>query len=302
MGRAAGACYISRMFPWIDYGGRFSPLRAVVFAALFLPALYVFVAYPMGWLGARPTTEAIHEIGLWTIRYIFLALMVRPARRLLNWPRLIEVRRMIGVAAFCYILLHFTLYMSDEMFDLPKIASEIVLRIYLTIGFTALLGLAALAVTSTDGMVRRLGRRWQKLHNLVYGIGVLAIIHFFMQSKADVWEPLWMAGLFVWLMGWRMLDRWAPRGRGVPLWQVALLGIAATIVTGLGEAVYYALFAGAPLGRLIAANWMTDIGVRPSWVVLSVTGLITAAAALGRVRKPAGPSPARNRASAARGA
>jgi sulfoxide reductase heme-binding subunit YedZ len=292
------------MYPWLDYGGRVSPLRLAVFVSLFLPALYVMAAFPLGWLGSRPVTEAIHQIGLWTIRFIFLALLITPARRLLNWPRLIDVRRMIGVAAFCYIVIHFTLYVADEAFDLREVASEIILRIYLTIGFVALLGLAVLAATSTDGMQRRMGaRRWQRLHRIVYGIGVLALIHFFMQSKANVWEPLWMAGLFLWLMGWRLLDWLAPRGRGVPLWQVALLGVAATVLTGLGEGAYYAIVINAPLMRVLPTNFSLDIGVRPSWVVLGVSCVMLAAAALGKWRPVSGrPSPARTRASAARGA
>ncbi|HEU0155704.1 MAG TPA: ferric reductase-like transmembrane domain-containing protein, partial [Stellaceae bacterium] len=150
------------MYPWHDYGGRVSPLKLVVFIALFLPAAWVLVAYAGGLLGARPLNEAIHQIGLWTIRLIFLALAVTPLRQILQWQRLILVRRMVGVAAFAYVLLHFSLYVTSQAFDLGKVASEIALRIYLTIGFTALLGLAALAATSTDGMVRRLGaRRWQ---------------------------------------------------------------------------------------------------------------------------------------------
>lgn len=294
--------YDAGMFPWVDYGGRFSPLRAVVFAALFAPALYVAVAYNMDWLGARPWTEAIHQIGLWTIRYIFLALAISPARRILNWRRLIEVRRMVGVAAFWYVLVHFSLYVIDEAFDLPKVASEIVLRIYLTIGFTALIGLGVLAATSTDGMVRRLGRRWQKLHRLVYVIAILAILHFFLQSKSDVWEPIWMAGLYLWLMGWRLLDRAAPRGRSAPLWQIAALDIAASVLTAFGEAVYYWIGVGAPFVRVLEANFSTDIGVRPSWIVLGVSSAVTLAAAVRRLSGPARPSPARNRASAARGA
>ncbi|MGH7087869.1 MAG: sulfite oxidase heme-binding subunit YedZ [Stellaceae bacterium] len=290
------------MYPWIDYRGRFSALRATVFGALFLPALYVAIALEQQWLGSRPLTEAIHEIGLWTIRFIFLALAVSPLRRILNWPRLIEVRRMIGVAACVYILIHFTLYVVDEAFDIPTVFSEVVRRIYLTLGFTALLGLATLAATSTDGWVRRLGRRWQKLHRIVYGIALLAVIHFYMQSKADVWEPIWMSGLLVWLMGWRLLDRLAPRGRGVPLWQVALLGLAASVVTGLGEALYFYVMVHAPFERVVAANFSADIGVRPSWVVLGVTGAVTLAGLARKFsRRPAGASPARTRASAARG-
>src|SRR5579872_4874867 len=116
------------MYPWLDYGGRFSAMKAAVFAALFVPGVWTAVSFELGTLGARPLTEAIHQFGLWMIRLIFIALAVTPMRRTLQWPQLIQVRRMIGVGAFCYGFVHFTLFMADEVFDLPKIASEIVLR------------------------------------------------------------------------------------------------------------------------------------------------------------------------------
>jgi methionine sulfoxide reductase heme-binding subunit len=287
------------MLPWIDYGGRFSPLRAAVFAALFLPGLYTAVLFSLGWLGARPVTEAIHNMGFWTIRLMFLALAITPARQILGWRRLIEVRRMTGVAAAIYILIHFVLYNADEAWDLKTVGSEIVLRIYLTIGFTALIGLAVLAATSTDGMVRRLGRRWQRLHYLLYLIAFLALIHFFMQSKADVWEPTWMAGLYLWLMGWRILDRWTRRGQMMPLWRLAALGIAATTLTALGEAAYWWVLRGVPVGRVLESNFTTLLGVRPSWIVLGASLAAFLAAAVRRLIPS--PSPARSRASAARG-
>jgi methionine sulfoxide reductase heme-binding subunit len=287
------------MYPWIDYGGRFSPLRAAVFAALFLPFLYTAVLFPLGWLGARPVTEAIHNIGLWTIRLIFIALAITPARQILDWRRLIEVRRMVGVAACAYILVHFLMYCADEAWDFGTVASEIVLRIYLTIGFTALLGLCVLAATSSDGMVRRLGRRWQKLHTIVYGIAVLALIHFFIQSKADVWEPTWMAGLYLWLMGWRVIDRWTKRGQAMKLWRLAALGLAAGALTALGEAVYWWWLRGVPVLRVLDSNFTTGLGVRPSWIVLGAgLGVVLLAAARRLIPSP---SPARSRASAARG-
>src|SRR6266849_5410790 len=130
----------------------------------------------MGWLQPQPYTAAIREIGLWTIRLIFIALAITPLRGVLQWSRLILVRRMIGVAAFAYALTHLSLYTADQMFDLVKVASEIVSRIYLTIGFAAVIGLSALAATSTDGMIRRLGgRNWQRLHRLVYLIALRAV-------------------------------------------------------------------------------------------------------------------------------
>jgi methionine sulfoxide reductase heme-binding subunit len=266
--------------PWNDYSGRLSPLKLAVFVALFVPAAWVAFAYAFGLLGARPLNEAIHQIGLWTIRLIFLALAVTPLRQILQWPRLILVRRMIGVAAFAYVMIHFGLYMASLAFDLGKIASEIVLRVYLTIGFAALLGVAALAMTSTDGMVRRLGgKRWQLLHRLVYAIGVLAVIHYCFQSKLDRWEPTIMAGLLFWLFGYRLLLwRFGVRG-GLALSWVAGLSLAAGLATALGEAVYFRLAFHAPLIRVLDTNFSLVTGIRPAVIVLAISLTVTIAGA-----------------------
>src|ERR1700733_12278892 len=232
-------------YPWNDYSGKLSPLKLTVLIALFLPASWTAVEFATGTLGARPLTEAIHQQGLWTIRLILMALAITPLKAILSWQRLILVRRMVGVAAFGYIMLHFSLYIADENFNLVTVASEIIKRIYLTIGFTALVGLAVLAATSTDKMVRRLGRKWQTLHRFVYLICLLGLIHYSMQSKLEQWEPVIADGIFVWLRGYRLLAwRFAVRGR-LPLAWVAALGIAATVLTGIGEAIYFSIaFAG----------------------------------------------------------
>lgn len=287
------------VLPWNDYGGRFSPLKLAVFVALFVPAGWVAFAYGFGLLGARPLNEAIHQFGLWTIRLIFLALAVTPLRQILRWPRLIVVRRMVGVAAFAYVLVHFSLYVVSEAFDLAKVASEIVLRVYLTIGFTALLGLAALAATSTDGMVRRLGaRRWQRLHRLVYAIGVLAVIHYCFQAKLDKWGPTIMAGLLIWLLGYRLL-LWSvgKRGRLALPW-VAGLGLCGGVATGLGEAIYLRLAFHAPLMRVLAADFSLETGIRPAAIVLAITLAVTIAGVVrAATARPAAirPRPARSR-------
>ena len=140
---------------------------------------------------------------------IVLSLAVTPARRLFNAPKLINMRRTLGVTAFCYAVLHLTLYVVQEKYDLVKVASEIVLRIYLTIGFVALIGLIALAATSTDGMIKRLGgARWNRLHKLVYPIAILGIIHFLMQTKLDISESVMVAGFLFWLLGYRLMHRY----------------------------------------------------------------------------------------------
>lgn len=285
------------MYPWNDYGGRLSPLKLTVFVALFVPAAWVAFAYGFGLLGARPLNEALREIGLWTIRLIFLALLVTPLRQILQWPRLILVRRMIGVAAFAYVLIHFSLYTASQAFDLGKVASEIVHRVYLTIGFAALLGLAVLAATSTDGMVRRLGgRRWQLLHRLVYAIGVLAVIHFCFQAKLDKWQPTIMAGLLLWLFGYRLLLwRFGVRGHLALAW-VAGLSLAAAVATAFGEALYFRLAFHAPLMPVLDADLSLATGVRPAVIVLVIGLGLTAAAVFRAVAIP----PRRQRSSRAR--
>jgi sulfoxide reductase heme-binding subunit YedZ len=267
------------MQPWLDYSGKLSPLKLFVFAALFLPGAWIALALATGQLGAEPVKEALHQLGLWAVRLLLITLAITPARSLLNWPRLLLVRRMLGVGASAYALAHLLLYIAFEAFDLAKVVSEIALRLYLTIGLVALLGLAALAATSTDGMVRRLGgRRWQRLHRLVYGIAALALVHYFIQSKLEVYEPMVMDGLFLWLMGWRLAAA-RRRDRRVPLWGLAGLGLGAAALTALGETVYYWFKTGVDPSLLLAVNFSLATGIRPGMVVLAAGAAVAALAA-----------------------
>jgi sulfoxide reductase heme-binding subunit YedZ len=163
------------------------------------------------------------------------------------------------------------------MFDLWKVATEIVLRLYLTIGFIALAGLVALAATSTDAMVRRLGSaRWQRLHQLVYAIALLALIHFFQQTKADVWVPTFTAGLFVWLMGYRLMMRWRVMRshNGAPTALALLvLAVAAAALVIAGEAVGIGLYYNVSPLLVLQSAFEFDLEmIRPGWLVL-VAGL-----------------------------
>jgi sulfoxide reductase heme-binding subunit YedZ len=169
------------------------------------------------------------------------------------------------------------LYVADEAFDLRKVVVEIALRIYLTIGFVALLILTAMAITSTDGMIRRLGgRRWRRLHRLVYIAALLGVVHFFMQTKFNVNEPWVMAGLFAWLMACRApTPRRLRQGWRADLWP-ALLALLAGLGTAIGEAVYYGIKVGAPLARVLEANLRFE-PVRPAWIVLAIClGIVVA--------------------------
>ncbi len=274
--------------PWNDYGGRLSPLKLAVFVALFVPGrlggarLWLRAARRPAVERGDPSDRAVGDPA------DLPGAGGDPLRQILQWPQLILVRRMIGVGAFAYVLVHFTLYAASLAFDLGKLASEIVLRIYLTIGFVALLGLAALAATSTDGMVRRLGgRRWQLLHRLVYAIGVLAVVHYCFQSKLELWEPAIMAGLLFWLLGYRLLLwRFGVRGHLALPW-VAGLGLAAPLATALGEAAYFRLAFHAPLMRVLDTNLSLVTGIRPAVIVLAMGLAITAAGALRTALIPA---------------
>ena len=284
--------------PWLDHGGRLSPFKTAVFMLLLLPAAYV--AWQLATHSyARPYILANHDLGDWAIRLLFVALAVTPLRQSLGLPRLIQVRRMIGVAAFCYALTHFAFFALDKSLQVAVIAREIALRYYLTIGFVGLLILLALAATSTDAMIRRMGgKKWAALHRLVYGAGALAVVHFFIQSKADVAEPFVMGGLFLWLMLWRILSRYGqlPRGARAVLVLILLAMVSAT-ATAEAEALYYHLKNGVDVMRVLAVNWSLGIGVRPSWIV----GAAGLAVALGAALRPlwARPSGGGRRAAAA---
>jgi sulfoxide reductase heme-binding subunit YedZ len=246
--------------PWRDRHGRLLPIKAVVLALAFVPGLVNTYWWVAGELGGRPLTEMIHATGLWSVRFMLIALAITPFARMFDWSRLLLVRRMVGLTAMAYAILHLVLYFADQKFKLLFVASEIVLRFYLTIGFVALLGLVALGVTSTDNAVRRLGRRWKQLHRLVYLIAVLGILHYFIQTKANVSEPVFVAGLYVWLMLWRPLpEAWKRR--------VATYA-ALAIVTGLAtvglEFAWYGIATSIDPWRVLLANQSIDFGLRPA--------------------------------------
>jgi sulfoxide reductase heme-binding subunit YedZ len=263
--------------PWRDRAGDFSALKTLVFVLLFIPGLLVMADYARGALGPRPTDEAIHETGRWAIRLLLLSLAITPFRQMLRWPDLLTLRRMIGVASFGYVVFHLTLFCADKVFDFKVIATEIVLRIYLAIGMVTLLTLLALTITSTDGMLRRLGgRRWRALHRMVYVAAVLAIVHQVMQSKVNVDEPTMLAGFFGWLMVYRLISK----GRMPPWYVLVGLTIAMTAATMVVEAAGYAMFTGIDPKRILQAN-IVLIGERPAWYVLGA-GLVATAAAAAR--------------------
>jgi DMSO/TMAO reductase YedYZ heme-binding membrane subunit len=193
------------LLPWRDRFGRLSWLRIAALFFIIFPALLLGHAAWTEALGPEPLKAATHETGRMAVRLLLASLAVTPFGRILGFPKLFQLRRMLGLAALAWAAFHALLYVGDQNWVLWRVAVEIASRFYLVLGFTALVGLAVLGWTSTDAWMKRLGRRWKRLHRLVFPIAVLALLHAFIQSKADTSQAVLMAGLFVWLMGWRAL-------------------------------------------------------------------------------------------------
>ena len=155
-------------------------------------------------LGPNPIEEILHTLGKWGLKFLLITLTITPLRRWtgINW--LIRYRRLFGLFAFFYILMHFLVYfILDQSLDIGAVIEDIIKRPYITLGMTALSLMLPLAVTSTRGMMRRLGKRWKKLHKLVYVIGILGVWHFYWQVKLDTLEPTFYAALLSVLLGSR---------------------------------------------------------------------------------------------------
>ncbi|GAB3733874.1 protein-methionine-sulfoxide reductase heme-binding subunit MsrQ [Luteimonas pelagia] len=162
-------------------------------------------------LGADPVAEIEHRLGLWALRLLLATLAITPLRQLTGQPVLVRFRRMLGLYAFAYATLHFTAYLALDLRGYWSLVfEEIAERPYITVGFAAWLLLVPLALTSTTGWIRRLGRNWARLHRLVYAIAALAVLHFWWVVKTDVREPLLYAGILAVLLGWRAWKRVAP--------------------------------------------------------------------------------------------
>jgi sulfoxide reductase heme-binding subunit YedZ len=178
------------------------------------PPLFLLSLAPLGWLllrayhqnlGANPIEFITHATGDWTIRFVVITLAVTPLRRLLGLPQLIRFRRMLGLFTFFFGCLHLLTYVwLDKFFDVHEMVKDVAKRPFITAGFTALMLMVPLAVTSTTGWIRRLGgRRWQALHRLIYVTAVAAVVHYYWQVKSDVRLPLFYGTLVALLLGYR---------------------------------------------------------------------------------------------------
>lgn len=194
--------------------------KATVFAVCLAPIVLLANRVVTGDLGTNPEETLNRFTGDWTLRFLLIALAVTPLRRLTGWAALGRLRRMLGLFAFFYALVHFLTWIwVGQQFDPGAIARDVVKRPFITMGFAALLMLVPLAATSTDAMARRLGgRRWRALHRLAYVIAVCGVIHFLWLVKSDIREPLLYAAILAVLLGmrawWALRRSAAPAGAG----------------------------------------------------------------------------------------
>ena len=272
------------VWPWLDHRGRLSPLKVAALVFLVVPAAQLTLRALGHDLGARPLDELNHDTGDWALRLLILTLAVTPLRLSLHWPRLVLLRRLTGVATALYAVAHMLFFIAEEGWNPVLVLGEMIKRPYLTLGVAALLLMLPLALTSTDGMVRRLGAvRWRRLHRLVYPVATLAIIHDILQIRLATVEPMFLAGCLIWLWGWRWRLKALPRGAVPGPVDLLVLALLATLATAGLEALLVGLGSGINWRLVLLANLYPQLGLRPAALVL-LTGLGVAVAALLRTR------------------
>ena len=268
--------------PWRDRHGRFLPLKAAVLAAGFIPGAVLAFWWATGALGGRPVTEVIHGTGDWAIRYLLISLAITPAARVLNWPRLLTVRRIVGLTTLAYALSHLTLYTVDQNFRLGVVASEIVLRFYLTIGFIVLAGPRSswrhvdqwlepaarpLVEAAPQGDLRARGDR------------AAALLHPVEVERVGT-------GVFLWSVRLAAAVACAADGLAAqPAVQLGLAVVAACVAAGI-EFAWYALATGINPWRVLAASETLRFGLRPAHYVALAGLAVVVLAALRRIKTP----------------
>ena len=225
-----GLCLI---WPWQDRIRGFSWLKAITFALMFVPGIWLVYQVATEQFGPVPLGGMTYWSGLWATALLLLALAVTPALTIFRWRRLIIVRRMIGVTALAYTVAHIIIYFALRFWDFRFIAHEMVTRLSLIVATVSTMGLIALGATSLDAAVRRMGAEgWNRLHNTVYVTTALALFHYLL-SPGTFPEQFLMSGMLFWLMIWRMLNH---RGRGADVRALVVLAIVSSLFTAFFEA------------------------------------------------------------------
>jgi len=187
-------------------------LKPLLFLLASLPAAWLLLDALNGNLSANPVEDLTYRSGDWALRFLLITLAISPLKAATGWASLIRYRRMLGLFAFFYVLLHFLVWLAlDHYWEFSEIAGDIVKRPYITVGFSAFIMLFLLAVTSNRKAMRKLGRNWKKLHQLVYPAAVLGVLHYLWLVKADMQQPLIYAGILVLLLLFRRFKSMAKK-------------------------------------------------------------------------------------------
>lgn len=180
--------------------------KVLVFVVCLTPFAWVVTRALTGRLGINPVEDLELTTGIWALRFLIFTLLVTPVRRMTGWNRVIQYRRMLGLFTFFYASLHIATYVVlDQFFALGFIVKDVVKRPFITMGFLAFALMVPLAITSTKGWIRRLGRRWQILHRLIYISAVFASIHYLWKVKVMIGSPVYYAAAIGVLLGFRLL-------------------------------------------------------------------------------------------------
>jgi len=188
-------------------------LKPAVFVAALAPFLWLLYNAFWGDLGANPVETITNQTGIWTLRLIVATIAITPIRWLTKWNPIIQFRRMIGLFAFFYSVLHFSIYfVLDRSMMVEGLWDDVVKRPYITVGFIGFVMMIPLALTSTKGWIRRIGgKRWALLHRLVYVTAIAGVIHYWWKVKLDVTDPMIYAAIVAILLGWRLVRAFRAR-------------------------------------------------------------------------------------------
>jgi sulfoxide reductase heme-binding subunit YedZ len=270
-------------WPWQDRNRRFSWLKAGAFAFVLLPAVrtaWLVGAGEYGTVAALVLNGLTFWSGVWATAVLLAALAVTPAAAIFRWPAFADVRRMTGVAALAYTIAHIVLYFAFRSFDFAFIAADW-MRLTLVLATLSTLGLIVLGATSVDAVIRRMGaRNWRRLHATTYAIGGLALLHVVL-ARGTYAEQYMLAGIFFWLMSWRLLAR---HGLGASGKALLMLAAASCLFTALLEAGFLWGRRGYDVFGTLGLNFNPAFLAAlypPAWRVLAF-GLAVALAAAGR--------------------
>jgi sulfoxide reductase heme-binding subunit YedZ len=188
----------------------FTLLKAALFLASLIPLTRLGWYGYSGQIGANPIEFITRSLGTWTLAFLLITLSITPLRKLSGWSWLVKLRRMAGLFAFFYALLHFITYIwLDQFFDLSSIYKDVIKRPFITIGFAAFIMLIPLAITSTNAMMKKLGgKRWQMLHRLIYPVAIFGVVHYWWLVKKYITQPLVYAVVLAALLGYRLWLKW----------------------------------------------------------------------------------------------